>query len=177
MAITVGVEGPMVIRDPVQVRCQVCLKPNHTAKECWHRFDEDYVPKERFVAAAAPSYGVDTNWYTDSGSTDHITSNLGQLHAKEKYSGSEQIHTANGVGMGIKHIGHSVFSSSARDLHLNNILHVPEAKKNLISVHRFTTDNRTFLEFYPNYFLVKDQETKQILLQGKCKGGLYPFPS
>ena len=57
-------------------RCQVCFKPNHTAAECWHRFDEDYVPDERHVAAAASSYNVDTNWYTDTGSTDHITSEL-----------------------------------------------------------------------------------------------------
>ena len=57
-------------------RCQVYFKPNHTAAECWHRFDEDYVPDERHVAAAASSYNVDTNWYTDTGSTDHITSEL-----------------------------------------------------------------------------------------------------
>lgn len=44
-------------------RCQVCLKPNHTAMECWHLFDEDYVAEDKFVAAASSSYGVDTNWY------------------------------------------------------------------------------------------------------------------
>lgn len=78
-------------------RCQVCFKPNHTAVECWHRFDEDYVPDERYVAAAAASsYNVDTNWYTDTGSTDHITSELEKLSMREKYNGSDQIHVANG---------------------------------------------------------------------------------
>lgn len=33
-------------------RCQVCFKPRHMATDCWHRFDENYVPEERHVAAA-----------------------------------------------------------------------------------------------------------------------------
>lgn len=43
-------------------RCQVCFKKNHTAAECWHRYDENYVPDQCLVAAATGSYGVDTNW-------------------------------------------------------------------------------------------------------------------
>ncbi|CAN6248680.1 unnamed protein product [Urochloa humidicola] len=67
-------------------RCQVCYKPNHSAAECWHRFDEDYVPEEKHVAAAAAvGYNVDTNWYADTGSTDHITSELDKLAMREKY--------------------------------------------------------------------------------------------
>lgn len=61
--------------------CQVCLKRGHVVTYCWHRFDEDYVPEERHISAAATSYGVDTNWYTNTGSTDHITSNLEKLSA------------------------------------------------------------------------------------------------
>jgi len=78
-------------------RCQVWFKEGHSANQCWHRFDEDYVPDERHVAAAnaaTMSYNVDTNWYTDTGSTDHITSELEKLAMREKYNGYDQIHAA-----------------------------------------------------------------------------------
>jgi hypothetical protein len=145
-------------------RCQVCFKKNHSAAECWHRFDENFVPDQRLVAAATSSYGVDTNWYTDTGATDHVTGHLEQLSMKKKYQGNDQIHTASGTGMDISHIGHTTVHTPIRDLHLNNVLCVPHAKKNLVSVHRLATDNSTFLEFHPDFFLIKDQETKNILL-------------
>jgi hypothetical protein len=62
-------------------------------------------------------------------------------------------------------------------LHLKNILLVPTTQKNLVSVHRLTSDNHTPLEYFPHYFLVKDLETKRVLLRGRCKDGLYPLPS
>nr|XP_020165206.1 keratin, type I cytoskeletal 9-like [Aegilops tauschii subsp. strangulata] len=33
-------------------RCQLCKKSGHEVIDCWHRFDEDYVPDARHVAAA-----------------------------------------------------------------------------------------------------------------------------
>ena len=81
--------------------CQVCFKKGHTAVNCWHRFDESYVPEERHAAAATSSYTVDTNWYADSGATDHITGELEKLSIRDKYNGGDQIHTASGTGMEI----------------------------------------------------------------------------
>jgi hypothetical protein len=78
----------------------------------------------------------------------------------------------------LTHIGHAtIHTPSNHDIHLRNILHVPEAQKNLISVHRLATDNNAFLEFHPNYFLVKDRDTKKVILEGECRHGLYPFPA
>jgi hypothetical protein len=94
----------------------------------------------------------------------------------DKYHGDDQVHTASGSGMKINHVGHSILRSPIRDLHLKNILHVPCAsKKNLLSVNRLVQDNNTFLEFHPNHFLVKEQDTKRILFKGSCEGGLYPL--
>ena len=70
-----------------------------------------------------------------------------------------------------------MITTPSRNLLLNNVLHVPEAHKNLISVHCFTSDNSAFMEFHPNYFLVKDLDTKKIMLKGSCRRGLYPLPS
>jgi len=79
--------------------------------------------------------------------------------------------------MAISHVGHSTIATPSRNLKLNNILHVPKAAKNLVYVHRFTSDNFVFIEFHPNYFLVKDQETRRTLLKGRCHRGLYPLPT
>ena len=54
------------------------------------------------------SYGVDTNWYTDTGATDHVTSELDRLTVQEKYTGNDKIRTANGAGMNINHIGNAI---------------------------------------------------------------------
>jgi hypothetical protein len=121
-------------------------------------------------------YGADSTWYTDTGATDHITSELDKLVIHDKYNGSDLIRTASGVGMNINRIGKAIVSTPNCNLHLNNVLHVPSAKKNLVSVHRLAVDNHAFLEFHPDFFLVKDQATKKTLLEGKCRGGLYPLP-
>jgi len=120
---------------------------------------------------------VDTNWYTDTGATDHITSELDKLTVKNKYHGGDQIHIASSSGMGISHIGHSTVHTPSRDIHLKNVLYVPQAKKNLVSVHRLAADNSASLEFHPDVFFIKDQATKNILLKGWCHNGLYPLPS
>jgi histone deacetylase 1/2 len=157
--------------------CQVCLKSGHTADQCWHRFEENYVPEVKNASAAMNSYNIDSNWYTDTGATDHITGELEKLAIWDKYNGVDQIHTASGAGMHIRHIGQYIIHTPNCDLHLQNILHVPSTKKNLVSVHRLASDNNVFLEFHPDFFLIKDRDTRSTLLKGPCRKGLYPFPS
>lgn len=81
-------------------RCQICGKPGHTARDCWYRYEEDGESSqdEKVAGAAEGSYGVDTNWYVDSGATDHITGELEKVTMREKYRGQDQVHTANGEG-------------------------------------------------------------------------------
>ncbi|WVZ51377.1 hypothetical protein U9M48_002529 [Paspalum notatum var. saurae] len=158
-------------------KCQFCGKRGHTVVNCWHCFDEDFTPDERYAGAATASYGVDTNWYTDTGATDHVTSELEKITVRDKYKGHDQIHTASGAGMKISHIGHSVVKTPTRNLHLNDVLYVPKASKNLVSIHRLASNNSAFLEFHPDYFFIKDQATKKTLLKGCCHNGLYPLPS
>jgi hypothetical protein len=158
--------------------CQICKKDGHAASTCWWRYEESNNNNngggEREVNAA---YGVDTNWYGDSGATDHITGNLEKLMIRDQYHGKDKIHTTNGEGMHISHIGHTSIQTPNCDLHLKNILHVPSATKNLVSIHKLTLDNDIFLEFHPWYFLIKDRATENILLKGRCEGGLYPIVS
>ena len=117
---------------------------------------------------------MDPIWYPDTGATDHLTNQLEKLHMKEAYQGSEHVHTANGEGMRISHVGQALIpTSSSRHLHLRNVLHVPTVTKNLLSVRRFTYDNRVSIEFHPNSVFVKDLLTGAILLRGRVRGGLY----
>jgi hypothetical protein len=79
--------------------------------------------------------------------------------------------------MNICHIGHLVISTPTKDLILKDILHVPEASKNLLAVHRFTIDNYASIEYFPKNFLIKDLDTRRTLLKRWCRHGLYPLPS
>lgn len=145
---------------------------------CYKRFDSSFSgPPQKTASAATSLYGVDTNWYLDSGATDHITGELEKLTIRDKYNGGEQVHTANETGMEIANVGHSILHSPIKNLHLKNILHVPKSSKNLVSVNRFTRDNDVFLEFHPNHFSIKEQVTRRTLHNGRCEGGLYPLQS
>ena len=77
--------------------------------------------------------------------------------------------------MPISHIGHSILRTSHDSFDLNDILHVPSASKNLLSVHKLTLDNDVFIEFHPFFFLIKDRATRRTLFRGPCIGGLYPL--
>lgn len=158
--------------------CQLCGKIGHIVAKCWKRFDPSFTGEEKNAnTAAVNSYGIDTNWYIDSGATDHITGEMEKLMVKDKYTGNDQVHNASGAGMNIDHVGHTAIRTPTRDLTLKNVLHVPDACKSLVSAHRFTRDNKTFVELHPFFFLVKDQVTRMPLLRGRCRSGLYPLPT
>lgn len=160
------------------VFCQLCGKEGHAVVRCFKRFDASVSgPPQKSAAAATNSYGVDTNWHMDSGATDHITGELERLTVRDKYSGGDQVHATNGSGMEIEHIGDSVLHSPTGKIHLKNILHVPKARKSLVSVNHLARDNKCFLEFHPNHFCIKEHQTKKTLLSGRCEGGLYPLKS
>ena len=119
----------------VDVTCQIYKIHGHPASDCWWRYqDDNKSDDDGDKGANMASYGVDTNWYPDSGATNHITGELSKLSTHDKYSGRDRVHTANGNGMQITHIGHSTLRIPHNSLHLKNVLHVPSAAKNLISV-------------------------------------------
>ena len=80
----------------------------------------------------------------------------------------------NGKSIGISHIGNAMISSLVKPIHLKHVLHTPQISKQLISV---CYDNQAFVEFYPSHFLVKDQASGRVLLQGILEDGLYKVSS
>jgi hypothetical protein len=94
----------------------------------------------------------------DSGARDHVTGELEKLTVRDKYHGDDQVHTASGAGMSINHVGHIILHSPSSKLHLNNILHVPNANKSLVSINRLALDNNIFLEFHPDRFSSRSRQ-------------------
>jgi hypothetical protein len=122
-----------------------------------------------------PSYTVEASWYTDTGTTDHITNDLDRLAVHDKYHGKDQIQTVGGAGMPIQHVGHSLIKTPIRALHLHNILHAPQATSiyfQCIGLHETTMCSLSFTRFI---FLSRTPPTRIPLLRGSCVGGLYPM--
>jgi hypothetical protein len=157
-----------------KIPCQVYGKTGHSALRCYKCFDASYNGEEKHANAASTGYNVDPEWYIDTGATDHIISELDKLAIHERYDGSDQVHTASGSGMPISHIGHTTIQFHNHDL-VKNILHVLNASKNLVFIHKFTYDNNAFFEFHHWHFLLKYRATRKPLLRGRCKNGLYPL--
>lgn len=152
--------GPVHRNSPGAPRrppCQICGKEGHSAIRCWHRMDASYNddPPSANMATAS-SYQVDKNWYTDTGATDHITSDLDRLTMREQYHGNDIVKVGNGAGLHISHLGSCSINTASRPLTLNNVLHVPEIAKNLLSVHKLSRDNNVYFEFHPWHFFIKD---------------------
>jgi hypothetical protein len=136
-------------------------------------YEEDYEPNPRHkVAAATTSYTVDNNWYANSGATNHITSELDKLAVRDKYTGTEKVHTTSGAGIEISDTSKYFIHTPSHTLELCNILHVSKATKNLMSIHPFTLDNNVFFEF-----TIGSLHTRSTLLKGRCHDCLYPIPT
>lgn len=79
-----------------------------------------------------------TQWFTDTGATNHITSDLNNLHLRSTYQGSDQVFVGNGESIPIANTSTSYVHPSTSpntSLILKDILHVPSISKNLLSVH------------------------------------------
>lgn len=122
------------------------------------------------VFLVSPDLNKDTNWYPDSGASNHVTNEFGNLTTGAEYFGGNKVHVGNGMGLDVHHIGYSLLKSSFSSSNiflLKNLLHVPQITKNLISVSQFAKDNAIFFEFHPFDCFVKDLKTGQTLITGK----------
>ncbi|PKU83090.1 Retrovirus-related Pol polyprotein from transposon TNT 1-94 [Dendrobium catenatum] len=155
--------------------CQICQKRGHSAANCWHRLNENYVPRSRNTALAATQERPTSNWFLDSGASSHLTNSLDNLSVNDPYNGSDSVTLGDGRSMSIAHSGSGLLNTTHRKLNLAKILHIPELKYNLLSISKLTRDNNICIVFEPNGFVFKDIQTQQTLLRGPCHDGLYPI--
>ncbi|GKV50770.1 hypothetical protein SLEP1_g57465 [Rubroshorea leprosula] len=150
--------------------CQICGIAGHTALKCWYRFDHAYQSEE--LPQALATFTVkdkDENYYVDTGASDNMIFDSGKLYYKRPYNGNQKVFTGDGTPLHISHIG----SASLGRLKLNDVLVVPNLKKNLISISKVTDENPYIFEFSSNGFVIKDQITQAVVAKGTRKGQLY----
>ncbi|GMI71298.1 hypothetical protein HRI_000799100 [Hibiscus trionum] len=118
-----------------------------------------------------------SSWFLDSGATHHVTNDPSRFTKVQPYSSQGNVHIGDGSSLSISHAGQSILHTSTKPLIIDHLLHVPAITRNLLSVSKFATDNAVFFEFHPNYSVIKDELTGNVLLQGSRRNGLYEFTS
>ncbi|GKD32905.1 ribonuclease H-like domain-containing protein [Tanacetum coccineum] len=116
----------------------------------------------------------DQQWYMDTRATSHLSSHTGNLHTSSLNRNFHSIIVKNG-SIPVTHSGHVQIPNSYRPLHLRNVLVTPNIIKNLVSVRKFTTNNKCSIDFDPYGFTVRDYHTRQTLLRCDNTVDLYPL--
>jgi hypothetical protein len=96
------------------------------------------------------------------------------LH-QQPYHGNDKVIVGNEGGLRITNIGSSMLATPKSQFLLTNILHCPSTLSNLLSIQHFCFDNNCYFILATTHFFIKDLQTKEILLQGPSKTGLYPM--
>ena len=172
---------------------QLCERTGHTMLKCFHRFDITFQgssptrnnasvnntndsPQALLTEANSSDDSNDySTSFLDSAATHHMTNDSQNLSNKQDYKGKSKVLVGNGSSIPIANIGSNFihYSSVHEPLILRDILHVPGLTRNLLSISLFTKQNNVILKFNSSCCLVKDQMTKQVLLQGTLHNGLY----
>ncbi|GKA66081.1 ribonuclease H-like domain-containing protein [Tanacetum coccineum] len=117
----------------------------------------------------------DQQWYMDTEATSHLSSHTGNLQTSFLNRNFHSVIVGNGSSISATHYGHVQIPNSYRTLHLENVIVTPNIIKNLVSVRKFTTDNKCFIDFDPYGFIIRDYHTRQTLLRCDSTGDLYPL--
>ncbi|GJX39866.1 ribonuclease H-like domain-containing protein [Tanacetum coccineum] len=86
-------------------------------------------------------------------------------------TGPPTVSVGDGHSIHVTNTGNSILSTSARSLHLNNVLITPHNVKNLIYVRQFVLDNNCTIKFDAFGFSAKDFTTRRVLLRCDSTGG------
>lgn len=132
-----------------KIKCQLCGKPNHTAKDCYSKDDDsqDEFKKNAVNGAyvALTAFKKDQEWIIDSGATTHLCKNRDMLTNLKKFSSS--ILTANNEEIPVTAKGKSVISNLQRGtVEIQNISYAPDIAANLLSVSKIC-DKGNVVEF------------------------------
>ncbi|XP_075079790.1 uncharacterized protein LOC142165046 [Nicotiana tabacum] len=132
----------------VTLYCQLCYQPHHTARDCPSQNSKPLSP----ILVL----------------TTHV------LHLVMPL---DRVVVGNGTQLPISYIGHGIFSTSDSLFSLRDILVVPHLSTNLLSVHKFVSDNNCSMEFDPFGLSIKELKTKKHLLRCNSSGPLYALTS
>lgn len=131
---------------------------------------EDHVAGLAYSMLSYSSHDALHTWIVDTGASNHMCCDLSIMFDLHKLPSPFQIALPNGQMIAVHYTG-SV--SLTPTLVLHHVLSVPTFHCNLMSISKLTQDSTCTVEFTPNQFLVKHNET--IVVSGTEKGGLYYF--
>ncbi|KZV38965.1 hypothetical protein F511_40717, partial [Dorcoceras hygrometricum] len=160
--------------------CQLCGGMGHVAKICWHLSKytqaQDEIPKA-LAALTLDNSVLDIEWTSDTGASHHMTGNAGMLKNKRPYFGNDSVLIGDDTLLGIKSVGDTQIKNGNQTLPLNDVLHVPNLNRNLLSISQLTDHYPVNSELSNVDFCVKERETGPKLMQGQRKGDLYVISS
>nr|GEY98916.1 retrovirus-related Pol polyprotein from transposon TNT 1-94 [Tanacetum cinerariifolium] len=126
--------------------------------------------EEPVIANMAGNMSVNDNWVVDSGATEHITHQGHLLKIVFINTIERPVTIPNGESIPIKGKGEVVFKGG---LNIKGVLFVPNFTCNLLSVRRLTKDLHCAVTIFPNFFVLQDLKTGNLIGAGDCRGGLY----
>ncbi|KAJ9548922.1 hypothetical protein OSB04_021465 [Centaurea solstitialis] len=144
-----------------------------------HRSQQNAATFWQHSPTAATKNNSSTEWYMDTGATDHVHENAGILNSVLDKHDTRSILVGDGSQIPVVTTGHASFplNNPYRPLHLHNILISPTIIKNLISVRQFTRQNKTSIEFDSFGFTIRDYKTRRPLIRCDSDWPLYPVNS
>ena len=104
-----------------------------------------------------------------------MTPTEGNLLSKSTYIGTDRVRVGNSTLLPIQHVGHLKIPTVTKPLVLNNVLHVPSLKHNLLSVKQLCKDNNCVVVFDDSSVCVKDKTSGNVLLHASLTGNVYPL--
>ncbi|XP_075107011.1 uncharacterized protein LOC107785239 [Nicotiana tabacum] len=124
------------------------------------------------IAHALTSHLVDQNWIEDTSASNHMVQSLDLLDDYVKLTGKDRnkVHLFAGEQVAISHKG---VASFFKDNPVQNILHIPDFKYNLLSVSKITKELQCLVAFYPDVCIFQELSSGKVLGIGKEEFGLY----
>ncbi|KAK4262401.1 hypothetical protein QN277_027966 [Acacia crassicarpa] len=156
--------------------CLHYQRPRHTLATCYYGNDDGYTNSNYYANHYANQFSVaDPAWYMDSGANYHVSPDPDHFEEITP-SGKSHLITCTGERSPILGIGSATIPCTLNsNLRLRDVLYVPTATKNLLSVNRLLRDNLVHIHFTNHSCDVKDPVTRKLLPQGTPKEGMYPM--
>lgn len=89
----------------------------------------------------------DMAWYPNSGVTHHVSKDASALNDSARYTSITPILMGDETPALISCVGNTELFAKDKVFYLLNVLHVPNIRKNLLSVSQFALENTWFLNF------------------------------
>ena len=158
-----------------QGKCSVCNKQGHRAKDCRSRKELGNSKKKRHqanvtevddvsdmnllaVVSEVNFIGSNTKeWWVDTGATRHVCSDKKMFSSYQTIDNGEQLFMGNSFSSKVEGQGKVVLKmTSGKELTLNDVLHVPEIQKNLVSGSLLSKKGFKLVFVSDNFILTKN---------------------